>query len=38
MAIYSRRDPGGHSAPIAGSIEHRHRGLGGGNLRRRYSV
>ena len=34
MAIYSRRDPGGHSAPIAGSIEHRHRGLGGGgNLR-----
>jgi VIT1/CCC1 family predicted Fe2+/Mn2+ transporter len=34
MAIYSRRDPGGHSAPVAGSIEHRHRGLGGGgNLR-----
>ena len=34
MAIYSRRDPAGHSAPIAGSIEHRHRGLGGGgNLR-----
>src|SRR5215813_6993709 len=34
MAIYSRRDPGGHSAPIAGSVEHRHRGLGGGgNLR-----
>jgi len=31
MAIY---DPGGHSAPIAGSVEHRHRGLGGGgNLR-----
>ena len=34
MAIYSKRDPGGHSAPIAGSLEHRHRGLGGGgNLR-----
>jgi vacuolar iron transporter family protein len=34
MAIYSRREPGGHSAPVAGSIEHRHRGLGGGgNLR-----
>jgi VIT1/CCC1 family predicted Fe2+/Mn2+ transporter len=34
MAIYSRRDPGGHSAPVAGNIEHRHRGLaGGGNLR-----
>jgi len=34
MAIYSRREPGGHSAPIAGNIEHRHRGLGGGgNLR-----
>jgi vacuolar iron transporter family protein len=34
MAVYSRREPGGHSAPIAGSIEHRHRGLGGGgNLR-----
>lgn len=34
MAIYSRREPGGHSAPIAGSVEHRHRGLGGGgNLR-----
>ena len=34
MAIYSRRDPGGHSAPVAGGIEHRHRGLGGGgNLR-----
>lgn len=33
MAIYSRRDPG-HSAPVAGNIEHRHRGLGGGgNLR-----
>src|ERR1700694_3638411 len=34
MAIYSRREPGGHSAPVAGSLEHRHRGLGGGgNLR-----
>jgi VIT1/CCC1 family predicted Fe2+/Mn2+ transporter len=34
MAVYSKRDPGGHSAPIAGSVEHRHRGLGGGgNLR-----
>ena len=34
MAIYTQREPGGHSAPVAGSIEHRHRGLGGGgNLR-----
>jgi VIT1/CCC1 family predicted Fe2+/Mn2+ transporter len=34
MAIYSRREPGGHSAPAAGGVEHRHRGLGGGgNLR-----
>jgi VIT1/CCC1 family predicted Fe2+/Mn2+ transporter len=35
MAIYTRREPGGgHSAPVAGGIEHRHRGLGGGgNLR-----
>lgn len=34
MAIYSRIEPGGHSAPVAGNIEHRHRGLGGGgNLR-----
>jgi len=34
MAVYSKRDPGGHSAPIASSVEHRHRGLGGGgNLR-----
>ena len=34
MAVYSKREPGGHSAPIAGSLEHRHRGLGGGgNLR-----
>ena len=34
MAIYSKREPGGHSAPIAGGVEHRHRGLGGGgNLR-----
>jgi VIT1/CCC1 family predicted Fe2+/Mn2+ transporter len=34
MAIYSRREPGGHSAPVAGNVEHRHRGLGGGgNLR-----
>ena len=34
MAIYSRHEPGGHSAPVAGNIEHRHRGLGGGgNLR-----
>ena len=34
MAVYSRREPGGHSAPVAGGMEHRHRGLGGGgNLR-----
>ena len=34
MAVYSKREPGGHSAPVAGSVEHRHRGLGsGGNLR-----
>ncbi|HZI82392.1 MAG TPA: VIT1/CCC1 transporter family protein, partial [Casimicrobiaceae bacterium] len=34
MAIYSRREPGGHAAPVAGNVEHRHRGLGGGgNLR-----
>ena len=34
MAIYTRREPGGHSAPVAGGVEHRHRGLGGGgNLR-----
>jgi VIT1/CCC1 family predicted Fe2+/Mn2+ transporter len=34
MAVYSKREPGGHSAPIAGGVEHRHRGLGGGgNLR-----
>jgi VIT1/CCC1 family predicted Fe2+/Mn2+ transporter len=34
MAIYSKREPGGHSAPVAGGVEHRHRGLGGGgNLR-----
>jgi VIT1/CCC1 family predicted Fe2+/Mn2+ transporter len=34
MAVYSRREPGGHSAPVAGGVEHRHRGLGGGgNLR-----
>ena len=36
MAIYSGREPGGggHSVPVAGRIEHRHRGLGGGgNLR-----
>ena len=34
MAIYTRREPGGHAAPVAGNIEHRHRGLGGGgNLR-----
>jgi vacuolar iron transporter family protein len=33
MAIYSLREPG-HSAPVAGNVEHRHRGLGGGgNLR-----
>ena len=34
MAVYSRREPGGHVAPVAGGIERRHRGLGsGGNLR-----
>jgi VIT1/CCC1 family predicted Fe2+/Mn2+ transporter len=34
MAIYTQREPGGHSAPVAGGVEHRHRGLGGGgNLR-----
>jgi len=34
MAVYSKREPGGHSAPAAGGVEHRHRGLGGGgNLR-----
>jgi VIT1/CCC1 family predicted Fe2+/Mn2+ transporter len=34
MAIYTRREPGGHTAPVAGGMEHRHRGLGGGgNLR-----
>jgi VIT1/CCC1 family predicted Fe2+/Mn2+ transporter len=34
MAVYSRREPGGHSAPVGGGMEHRHRGLGGGgNLR-----
>ena len=34
MAVYTRREPGGHSAPVAGNVEHRHRGLGGGgNLR-----
>jgi VIT1/CCC1 family predicted Fe2+/Mn2+ transporter len=34
MAVYSRREPGGHAAPVAGGTEHRHRGLGGGgNLR-----
>ena len=34
MAVYTQRDPGGHVAAVAGSIEHRHRGLGGGgNLR-----
>src|SRR5450432_771071 len=34
MAIYSEREPGGHLAPIAGTIERSHRGLGGvGNLR-----
>ena len=34
MAVYSRREPGGHAAPVAGGVEHRHRGLGGGgNLR-----
>ncbi|HXX85150.1 MAG TPA: VIT1/CCC1 transporter family protein [Casimicrobiaceae bacterium] len=34
MAVYSRREPGGHVAPVPGGIERRHRGLGGGgNLR-----
>ncbi|HKE38507.1 MAG TPA: VIT1/CCC1 transporter family protein [Casimicrobiaceae bacterium] len=35
MAVYSRREPGGHVAPVPGAgIERRHRGLeGGGNLR-----
>jgi len=34
MAIYSRREPGGHVAPAVGTMERRHRGLGGvGNLR-----
>ena len=34
MVIYTQREPGGHSAPVAGGVEHRHRGLGGGgNLR-----
>jgi VIT1/CCC1 family predicted Fe2+/Mn2+ transporter len=35
MAVYSMRDPGGgHSAPVSGGLERRHRGLGGvGNLR-----
>jgi len=34
MAIYSEREPGGHMAPVAGTIERSHRGLGGvGNLR-----
>ena len=34
MAIYSQREPGGHVVAAAGTIERRHRGLGGGgNLR-----
>jgi vacuolar iron transporter family protein len=37
MAIYSPEEPGGtggHSVPVGGGVEHRHRGLaGGGNLR-----
>jgi len=34
MAVYSRREPGGHVVPVPGSVERRHRGLeGGGNLR-----
>ena len=34
MAIYSQREPGGHAVAASGTIERRHRGLGGGgNLR-----
>jgi VIT1/CCC1 family predicted Fe2+/Mn2+ transporter len=34
MAIYNQREPGGHAIAAAGTIERRHRGLGGGgNLR-----
>ena len=34
MTIYSKREPGGHVAPMVGSMERRHRGLGGvGNVR-----
>ncbi|HKW80408.1 MAG TPA: VIT1/CCC1 transporter family protein [Casimicrobiaceae bacterium] len=34
MAIYTRGEPGGHIAPVAGGIERRHRGLGGGGFLR----
>ncbi|MEO8567263.1 MAG: hypothetical protein ABI541_12830, partial [Betaproteobacteria bacterium] len=30
MAIYTKGEPGGHVTPVAGSIERRHRRLGGG--------
>src|SRR5438876_3441027 len=34
MAIYTKGEPGGHVVPVAGGLERRHRGLGGGgNLR-----
>src|SRR5438876_1682337 len=34
MAIYSKSEHGGHVAPVAGTVERRHRGLGsGGNIR-----
>src|SRR6266567_4493823 len=34
MAIYGKSEPGGHVAPVAGTVERRHRGLGsGGNIR-----
>lgn len=34
MAIYSKGEPGGHVTPVAGNIERRHRGLGGGGYLR----
>jgi len=34
MAIYTKGEPGGHVTPVAGSIERRHRGLGGGGYLR----
>src|SRR5450755_556234 len=34
MAVYSKREPGGHAVAASGTVERRHRGLGGGgNLR-----